>query len=456
MKLLTTFLPGELRLERGTAGDYRALEAHHYRRGRPASWAQIWTIRYVPPPGRSRHGPRVAAVAVVSYPIPSCLPRRRALGLVCSPAEELAFANEHIRTISRVKAANLPFDVIAKSDNMPIRYRPKSEWTEKAEPRLEKFLDPKVRRIAAAEINRYLDQPIPSVPISFVPPRRPKSPYILSGIIHSRQGGYSLVGSMSGWGGQRRRYYCVADGHSEHRVPKGHALRRLIPAAKIEKVVLGAVAEVLSKSQWVKVSLQEFLSSRKAKTTRGRGLTNLRNERKRLSAQLDAIAECAGPRSTDLLRPKMQRIEARLATLDQEVALFEAAEADQNAPAVKSIDAILTDLRRLADRIDSLNVEALRNLMRHMVHKLEIDLESREFELSLMLPDRVATGNSPASDMCTETKFAYRFSPQTHITNPLIVATFVGHQKNICHEFEIRMTSTIKPDWTGGKNRAAA
>jgi GNAT superfamily N-acetyltransferase len=102
MKLLTTFLPGELRLERGTAGDYRALEAHHYRRGRPASWAQIWTIRSVPPPGRSRHGPRVAAVAVVSYPIPNCLPRRRALGLVCSPAEELAFANEHIRTISRV------------------------------------------------------------------------------------------------------------------------------------------------------------------------------------------------------------------------------------------------------------------------------------------------------------------------------------------------------------------
>ena len=108
MKLLTSFLPGELRIERGKAADYRTLEAYHYRRGRPASWAQIWTIRYVPPPeppgarAQARLTSRVAAVAVVSYPIPNCLPRRRALGLVCSPAEQLAFANQHIRSISRV------------------------------------------------------------------------------------------------------------------------------------------------------------------------------------------------------------------------------------------------------------------------------------------------------------------------------------------------------------------
>ena len=113
MKLLTSFLPGELRIERGTAADYRALQAYHYRPGRPATWARIWTIRYVPPHGDSRGNlrapaaaaavtSRVAAVAVVSYPIPNCLPRRRALGLVCSRADELRFANRHIRTISRV------------------------------------------------------------------------------------------------------------------------------------------------------------------------------------------------------------------------------------------------------------------------------------------------------------------------------------------------------------------
>lgn len=46
---LESFLPGDLILSRGTPRDYAALERFHYLPGRPATWAGVWTVRYVEP-----------------------------------------------------------------------------------------------------------------------------------------------------------------------------------------------------------------------------------------------------------------------------------------------------------------------------------------------------------------------------------------------------------------------
>ena len=124
---LPDFLPGRLVLERGRASDYRALAAFHYAAGPPATWAGVWVVRYVEryaggtacgcvcvespartptrhctdTPTRSDHA-RTVAVAVLSYPVPSCRPRERWFGLTGSRSEKLRFANAHLRTISRV------------------------------------------------------------------------------------------------------------------------------------------------------------------------------------------------------------------------------------------------------------------------------------------------------------------------------------------------------------------
>ncbi len=101
---LPTFLPGQLILSRGTSGDYRELECFHYLTKRPATWAAVWSIRYLPrncPTPESNS--RLAAVGVLSYPVPSCRPRERVLDrLNFTRAQNLAFANQQVRTISRV------------------------------------------------------------------------------------------------------------------------------------------------------------------------------------------------------------------------------------------------------------------------------------------------------------------------------------------------------------------
>ncbi len=144
---LPDFLPGRLVLAPGSLRDYDALASFHYLHGRPATVAAVWTVRYVPPPdvarasrpraraqrpGKAERVPRLAAraasararcprhdgarrnarattpgsrlvaAAVLSYPVPSCLPRRAALHIRGKRRAELRFANRHLRTISRV------------------------------------------------------------------------------------------------------------------------------------------------------------------------------------------------------------------------------------------------------------------------------------------------------------------------------------------------------------------
>ena len=108
---LETFLPGELRLARGTPRDYRTLERFHYRPKSPATWAGVWVVRYVEERHEGTearrheggHEGRVVAVTVLSYPTVNSGARDRALEIAhWSPRRKLTFVNQHVRTISRV------------------------------------------------------------------------------------------------------------------------------------------------------------------------------------------------------------------------------------------------------------------------------------------------------------------------------------------------------------------
>ena len=101
MQDIPTFLPGRLFIGRGTWKDYRELAPFHYLPGRPATSALVGTVRYVSA-GSQFCNARLTAVGVLSYPVPSCLPRRTAIGITGTRDDELRFANRHIRTISRV------------------------------------------------------------------------------------------------------------------------------------------------------------------------------------------------------------------------------------------------------------------------------------------------------------------------------------------------------------------
>ena len=105
---LADFLPGRLSISKGRPIDYRALESFHYLGGRPATWAGVWVVRFTAQSYRSQPDPRpvpdaIVAVGVLSYPVPTCVAREHHFHLRGqSYGRRLRFANQHLRTISRV------------------------------------------------------------------------------------------------------------------------------------------------------------------------------------------------------------------------------------------------------------------------------------------------------------------------------------------------------------------
>jgi ABC-type ATPase with predicted acetyltransferase domain len=92
------YLPGEVRVTGATASEYRALERFHYLPKRPATWARVWAAWFDTP-----RTSRLIGVVVLSYPSSTHACRNRVFRLRgLSQRAKLRWANEHLRTISRV------------------------------------------------------------------------------------------------------------------------------------------------------------------------------------------------------------------------------------------------------------------------------------------------------------------------------------------------------------------
>lgn len=89
----------EFEVRRGDFRDYAVLKRFHYLDRRPATVAGVWRVT-----ARLRSGrEELAAVLVLSWPVPFCAERTAAFGLAgMGVRERLAWANARLRCISRV------------------------------------------------------------------------------------------------------------------------------------------------------------------------------------------------------------------------------------------------------------------------------------------------------------------------------------------------------------------
>jgi len=95
------WLSGQLLFQRGSRDDYLQLERFHYVPKRPATWAGVWRVVYL---NEGAADARVVAVGVLSYPVPSCIARERALRLPRAryDPKKIRWLNANLRTISRI------------------------------------------------------------------------------------------------------------------------------------------------------------------------------------------------------------------------------------------------------------------------------------------------------------------------------------------------------------------
>lgn len=120
-----TFIPATIRFRAGNRTDLTRLARHHYRSVLPATSCVI-RVAFV----RERHTrrERVIGVAVLSWPVPMLAARNRHFR-IDGYGNRLRFANENVRTISRVivhpqfRAAGIAQDLVRQLvERCPTRY----------------------------------------------------------------------------------------------------------------------------------------------------------------------------------------------------------------------------------------------------------------------------------------------------------------------------------------------
>lgn len=93
-----TIVPGRIRFADATRADYATIARHHYRSKSPATFCRVRAAWHEDERGRRR----LIAIGVLSWPVPMVTPRRRHFDIEPGYRAALTFANENVRTISRV------------------------------------------------------------------------------------------------------------------------------------------------------------------------------------------------------------------------------------------------------------------------------------------------------------------------------------------------------------------
>ncbi len=202
--------------------------------------------------------------------------------------------------------------------------------------------------------------------------RRSHADYLLSGILRSPDG--------SPWHG---------DGEGFYRVGKG----RRIKAATIEAAVLAQLAENLKGGDFVKAFTAAAKSQAEARK-KDAELPRLRKELAEIERQIIRITELLGQTTTpDPLLRQIELHEQRRVALEEKVSRQAQIEADADKVRSLTEAQVSRIMRGLAEDMESLDRERLKDFARGLLEKVELDVAAATFQLTYRLSagDRLAS-----------------------------------------------------------------
>lgn len=271
-------------------------------------------------------------------------------------------------------------------DGRPARrIRPRTEWVERQESDLADLLDPSLKTAAAAKQSVRLDALAAGMPARRNRDRHRDTTYILKGILTAQQGGYAMTGRTTGRKGHRNRYYAVSRAYSHPSVDK--TLRTLIRAEPIEQEVLLVLQDVLTNCERVHEVLRDVAERElRARRSPVSDLAELQREKASIEQKLAFVLDELDSEGRDAVRAKVQQMQARLKELIAEIDRRAADRQEIDNPD-DIADAICGKLSDLAEQLPNMPPMALRNLLQIFVGKLEIDLETKQFDVIFALPE---------------------------------------------------------------------
>jgi hypothetical protein len=266
------------------------------------------------------------------------------------------------------------------------RRRPFEEWILREDPALTDYLPESIREATRIAIHADMRRRAASKPRSR--DRHRQSPFILKEVLRSRQGGHRLTGRIGGRRNQAR-YYQFNRARSSPRTD--HPLKAFIPAAPLERAVLAVLREILVNHPDIQGAVQRALKKRAAEQDQGSAdRVSLDKELKRRQRQIvSSIESLTGDETMD--RP----IQDRLSRYREDLARLSAAlRASPQPPPAMDVDLvadrIANELAGFADNLSGDVVETVRQIVNLLVGRMEADMETKEVEFDLQIPDWLA------------------------------------------------------------------
>lgn len=326
------------------------------------------------------------------------------------------------RSVDAPRPARLDRKDWAARKRPRVRHRPKDEWVERRHPELENFLGPDLRPSAVEYQARFLSgaAPLPCVNLD----RHIDSPFILKGLLRSKQGNYPMSGRGKGRPSSPRRYYAVSKAYI---LPSSDRIgRRLVPADAIETAVLAAVREALMQSSDLRAQVEATIRAEMAAVERDEGeLARLHAEREQVGRQIAFVVEELGTLGREAAKAKVRELESKLAALADRITKAELSAAGATVDVPAAVERVMATLADMGHRMNGLPMRALRSLMSVLISRLEIDLETMAFDLELALPDWAAfDAQSFETRMGLEKNFSRETVGKAHRGFAIPIATF--------------------------------
>lgn len=332
----------------------------------------------------------------------------------------VGIANRFSSAIYHERATDAPHPVqvdaktLSQGKRPPTRMRPRSEWHEREESAISDFLAPEIKTMAVEKHSRHLENIADGRQPAANKDRHRESPYLLKDILTSKQGGYRMTGRITGRKPYRRRYYHVSKAYSAPR-SKDAVLRKTIPAEPLEECVVAIVQGMLLRVPDIRERITAVVRQQHRETAMNDAdLAELMKKREELAHKLEFALDALDDIGRDATRAKIKRWQTELRSIDEQMRRAQPASRPKDENIESTVEVIMKRVTELGRSMDNMSNVGLRRLIKTMVHRAVVDLETRTVELELRLPSWLMDGPEP---MCLDANFGCKHDIETHHEN---------------------------------------
>lgn len=301
-------------------------------------------------------------------------------------------ANRVSRSVYFRRSASAPAPVkvekreLASRKHPRKRLRPRIDWVVMDEPRLTEYLDADIRELARTMLTKRLDAMAMGLKTKPNKDRHVESPFILKGILHSKQGSHPMTGRNSThWDGKSARWYSVSRAYTSP--TSDQTLRTYVHAEPLEHAVLELLRDALLQAPDLRPQIRREVERQlKAALVDGDDIAKLNAEAEALRRKFEFIIDDLGTLGREVAKQKVEQIEAQLRAVNDRLVRAGAAVSGATIDVNKAADGLVGRLAQTAKTMRDLPPSSLRRLLQVLIARMEVDMVTREVEIELALP----------------------------------------------------------------------